>query len=59
MAPSDELLNESLRLLKPKGVKEEEEELSVVYHQRIEDVTGIELEKAGTEALIMAAQEQA
>ena len=74
MGPSDKLLGECIRLLKPSGGKEEGEELSwenkplhSTYHRQIEEVADIEksyqwLEKAGLkdsiEALIMAAQEQ-
>ena len=67
MAPSDELLNDCLRLLKPMRGEQEEEELSWkdngMYHRQIEEVAEIErsyqwIEKAGlkdsTEALIMA-----
>ena len=72
MAPSDELLSECLRQLKPRRWEEEQEEppwkdkpLHRMYHQQIEEVIDIKkffqlVEKAGlkdsTEALTMAAQ---
>lgn len=74
MAPNDELLNECLRQQKPNKEEGPEEPswkdkpLHGMYHRQIEEVADIEktyqwLEKAGlkdsTEALIMAAQEQA
>ena len=74
MAPKDELLSEYLRQQKPDDAEEEEEPswrdkpLHGMYHRQIEEVADIKksyqwLEKAGlkdsTEALIMAAQEQA
>ena len=74
LAPSDELLNQCLRHLAPGKGGEVEEEPSLkdkplhgMYFRQIEDVAEIEksyqwLEKVGqngTEALIMAAQEQA
>ncbi len=75
MAPKDEGLSEHLRQQKPESEDKEDEEpswrdkpLHGVYHRQIEEVADIKksyqwLEKAGlkdsTEALIMAAQEQA
>lgn len=75
MAPKDEGLSEYLRQQKPEGEDKQDEEpswrdkpLYGMYHRQIEEVADIKksyqwLEKAGlkdsTEALIMAAQEQA
>ncbi|TWW77705.1 hypothetical protein D4764_12G0010950 [Takifugu flavidus] len=74
MAPTDPLLSECLRQQKPtkeeepEGLSWKDKPLHGMYHQQIEEVADIEktyqwLTKAGlkdsTEALIMAAQEQA
>ena len=73
MAPTDVLLSEHLRKLKPsmeepEGLSWTDKPLHAMYHRQIEEVAEIRktyqwLEKAGlkasTDALIMAAQKQA
>ncbi|CAK6977960.1 zinc-binding domain-containing protein%2C partial [Scomber scombrus] len=68
MASKVETLSEYLRQQKPNNGEEEDEPLNSMNHRQIEEVADINkssqwLEKAGlrdsTEALIMAAQEQA